>query len=164
MEFAKRLRRRRPRPGDIRHLGEVFIRINASCTISGGRSTSMVLCLTSWCRTDGMPRQRSASSSGCCRRCNPNRDDTRPRDIHHFAYSLEAGRAGRRRCGRTSMRSTQNRSMDEVAQYIHPRVVRAFGQARIAQKCEGHSGIWIAPALGRACAPMSKRPGMSERS
>jgi putative transposase len=28
MEFAKRLRRRRPRPGDIWHLDEVFIRIN----------------------------------------------------------------------------------------------------------------------------------------
>ena len=28
VEFAKRLRRRRPRPGDIWHLDEVFIRIN----------------------------------------------------------------------------------------------------------------------------------------
>ncbi len=28
MEFAKRLRRRRPRPGDIWHLDEVFVRIN----------------------------------------------------------------------------------------------------------------------------------------
>ena len=28
MEFAKRLRRHRPRPGDIWHLDEVFIRIN----------------------------------------------------------------------------------------------------------------------------------------
>jgi putative transposase len=28
VEFGKRLRRRRPRPGDIRHLDEVFIRIN----------------------------------------------------------------------------------------------------------------------------------------
>jgi putative transposase len=27
-EFAKRLRRRRPRPGDTGHLDEVFIRIN----------------------------------------------------------------------------------------------------------------------------------------
>jgi putative transposase len=30
MEFAQRLRRRRPRPGDIWHLDEVFIRINGA--------------------------------------------------------------------------------------------------------------------------------------
>jgi putative transposase len=30
MEFAQRLRRRRPRPGDIRRLDEVFIRINGA--------------------------------------------------------------------------------------------------------------------------------------
>jgi putative transposase len=27
-EFARKLRRRRPRPGDTRHLDEVFIRVN----------------------------------------------------------------------------------------------------------------------------------------
>jgi putative transposase len=34
-EFARRLRRRRPQPGDTWHLDGVFIRIRAFCTIDG---------------------------------------------------------------------------------------------------------------------------------
>ena len=43
-DFAKRLRRCRPQPGDTWHLDEVFIRIRACCTICGTLLTSMASC------------------------------------------------------------------------------------------------------------------------
>ncbi len=48
-EFARRLRRRRPQPGDTWHLDEVFIRIQGvlhCCTICGARWISTALCWT----------------------------------------------------------------------------------------------------------------------
>ncbi len=64
--FAKAMRRRRPQPGDKWHLDEVFIRIRGACsTISGARSTRKASCSTSSCRTGGMPKLPSNSSSGC---------------------------------------------------------------------------------------------------
>ena len=65
-DFAGRLRRRRPQPGDTWHLDEVFIRIRAYCTICGALSISTASCWTSWCKTDGMGRLPSGSSSAFC--------------------------------------------------------------------------------------------------
>ncbi len=58
-DFARKLRRRRPKPGDTWHLDEVFI------ITSGGRWTSTASCSTSWCRTAGT-RPRPGASSGVC--------------------------------------------------------------------------------------------------
>jgi putative transposase len=64
-DFADRLRRRRPRPGDKWHLDEVFIRIRACSTTFGARSIRMALCSTSWFRLDAMGPLRNGSSSDC---------------------------------------------------------------------------------------------------
>ena len=63
--FADKLRRRRPQPGDTWHLDEVFCGLTASGTISGVRSTSTASCSTFWCKIGGMPRLPNASSSAC---------------------------------------------------------------------------------------------------
>ena len=64
-EFAKRLRRHRPQPGDIWHLDEVFVRITARFITSGARSTRMASSSTFWSKAAGMPLPPSASSSAC---------------------------------------------------------------------------------------------------
>jgi putative transposase len=62
-DFARRLRRRRPKPGDTWHVDEVFIRMNG---VSGAPWTSTGSCWTFWCKADGMQRRRSGSSNDCC--------------------------------------------------------------------------------------------------
>ena len=64
-DFARKLRRRRPKPGDTWHLDEVFLRINGELHYPGARWTSTVSCSTSWSRSGGMPRLPSAFSSAC---------------------------------------------------------------------------------------------------
>ena len=66
-EFARKLRRRRPKPGDIWHLDEVFVRIGGVLHyIYGGRWTRTGSSSTSSCRTGGTERPPSGSSSSCC--------------------------------------------------------------------------------------------------
>jgi putative transposase len=57
-DFARRLRQRRPRPGDTWHLDEVFVRIRSVLP-------SMASCWTFWCRSGERARLPSVSSSGC---------------------------------------------------------------------------------------------------
>ncbi len=71
--FADSLRRRRPQPGDKWHLDEVFIRIQGVQHYSGAPSIRMASYSTSWSRPGAMPKQRSASSNGCCKVYNMNR-------------------------------------------------------------------------------------------
>jgi putative transposase len=61
--YAKALKRRQPRPGDKWFLDEVFIRIRANCTISGGRSTSTATCSTCWFRVAATRKRPSAFSA-----------------------------------------------------------------------------------------------------
>ena len=77
-DFAKRLRRRRPQPGDIWHLDEVFIRIRGVLHYLGALLTSMASCWTFWCKTGGTAQPRSVSSSACCMGSNTNRDASSP--------------------------------------------------------------------------------------
>jgi hypothetical protein len=56
--YANGLRRRRPRPGDQWHRDEVFITINGSVSICGGRWTSTGTCWTFWSPPGGTPRPR----------------------------------------------------------------------------------------------------------
>ena len=72
-DFAGRLRRRRPRPGDTWHLDEVFIRIRGVLHYLWRAWTRTAWCWTSWCRSGGMGRQRRVSSNGCCTACCTNR-------------------------------------------------------------------------------------------
>ena len=73
-DFARRLRRRRPQPGDTWHLDEVFIRIRVCCTICGARWISTALCSTFWCRTDETAPLPSVSSSIYCMGCRTSHD------------------------------------------------------------------------------------------
>ena len=65
-EFARRLRRRRPQPGDTWHLEEVFIRVAACCTICGARWISTGSCSTSWCSVGATAQPPSVSPIACC--------------------------------------------------------------------------------------------------
>ena len=66
-KFARKLRRRRPRPGDTWHLDEVFIRINGVLHyLWRAVDQHRGLCSTSWYRRAGMEPLPNASSSVCC--------------------------------------------------------------------------------------------------
>jgi hypothetical protein len=60
-DFAGRLRRRRPRPGDTWHLDEVFIRIRGVQHYLWRMASSWIF----WCRSDEMAPLPSGSSSNC---------------------------------------------------------------------------------------------------
>ena len=47
--YAARLCRRGPRPGDKWHFDEEFVKINGAPITCGARSTSTATCSTSWC-------------------------------------------------------------------------------------------------------------------
>ena len=65
-DFARRLRRRRPRPGDTWHLDEVFLRLNGvQHYLWRALWIRMASYSISWFRHGAMLRQRSASSNGC---------------------------------------------------------------------------------------------------
>jgi transposase-like protein len=64
-EYACRLRRRQPRPGDKWHLDEVFLTINAVVSICGVPSTGTATSSTSWSNLAGTPRPPSGSSVSC---------------------------------------------------------------------------------------------------
>jgi hypothetical protein len=67
-EYACRLRRRQPRPGDKWHLDEVFLTINEAVgSICGGPSTGTATSLTSWSNLAGTPRPPSGSSADSSR-------------------------------------------------------------------------------------------------
>jgi len=70
--FANCLRRRRPHPGDKRHLDEVF-GSKACSIISSELLISMVLRWTSSFRNGAMRKPPSASSKGCSRDCSMSR-------------------------------------------------------------------------------------------
>ena len=61
-DFARKLRRRRPQPGDTWHLDEVFIRIRGVLHYLW-RAVDQHVCLTFWCRTDETAPLPSVSSS-----------------------------------------------------------------------------------------------------
>ena len=63
--FALRLRRRRPGPGDTRHLDEVFPRITACRIASGARRIRTAWRSTSRCRIGAIPAQPGASPGAC---------------------------------------------------------------------------------------------------
>jgi putative transposase len=63
--FARKLKRRRPKPGDTWHLDEVYLRINGKLHTSGARWTSMASCSTSSCRTGGTRLRPNASLNAC---------------------------------------------------------------------------------------------------
>jgi putative transposase len=65
-DFARRLRRRRPKPGDTWHLDEVFIRINGVLHYLWRAVDQHGSCSISSCRIAGMPPRQSAFSSVCC--------------------------------------------------------------------------------------------------
>lgn len=64
-EFAERLRRRRPRPGDAWHLDEVFVRIRGALHHLWRAVDQNRWSWTSWCRRSGMALRPSASSDAC---------------------------------------------------------------------------------------------------
>jgi putative transposase len=68
-DFAARLRRRRPQPGDTWHLDEAFIRIRG-VVHCGARWISTAWCRTFWCRTGGTAPLPSVSSSIYCMGCS----------------------------------------------------------------------------------------------
>ena len=63
-DIARKLRRRRPRPGDTWHLDEVYIRINGVLHYLWRAVDSTGSCSTSWCRAGGTRPRPNASSSG----------------------------------------------------------------------------------------------------
>jgi transposase-like protein len=63
--FANMLRQRRPQPGDKWYMDEVFIRIAASSTIFGVRSTRTEMFSISWSRAGAARPQRSGSFASC---------------------------------------------------------------------------------------------------
>jgi putative transposase len=65
-EFAKRLRRRRPRPGDTWHLDEVFIRIDGEQHYLWRAVDQHGVVLDILVQASGTRRRRSDSSNGCC--------------------------------------------------------------------------------------------------
>ena len=72
-EFAKRLRKRRPKPGDVWHLDEVFIRINGTLHYlwRAVDQHGVVLDILVQGRRNAKPP--SASLSGCCEASNTSR-------------------------------------------------------------------------------------------
>ena len=69
-DYAARLRRRRPRPGDKWHLDEVFVTINGTTHYCGARSTSTATCSTSWCGRAATRWRPSGFSVSCSRACD----------------------------------------------------------------------------------------------
>jgi hypothetical protein len=67
-DFARKLRRRRPRPGDTWHLDEVLLRMNRALPTFGARWIRTASCSTSSCRREGTRPPSSASSNASCRR------------------------------------------------------------------------------------------------
>jgi transposase-like protein len=72
--FARETHRRRPRSSDNWHLDEVFQRINDMLHYLWRAVEQHGVVLTSWCRTGGMQRLPSASSSACLLGCDTSRD------------------------------------------------------------------------------------------
>jgi len=74
-DFARRLRRRRPQPGDT---PGISMRCSSAsgvcCTICGERWISMVSCWTFWSRTDETAPLPSVSSSIYCMGCSTSHD------------------------------------------------------------------------------------------
>ena len=63
--FARKLRQRRPKPGDTWHLDEVFLKTNGELHYLWRAVDQHGVVLDILCRTAGMPPQRSASLSAC---------------------------------------------------------------------------------------------------
>ena len=68
-DYANKLRRRRPRPGDKWHLDEVFVKIDGCFTTCGVRSTSMATCSTSSCSRAVTQWRLNGFSASCSRAC-----------------------------------------------------------------------------------------------
>ena len=73
-DFARKLRRRRPQPGDTWHLDEVFIRIGGVLHYLWRAVDQHALCWTFWCRTDETAQLPSVSSSIYCMGCSTSHD------------------------------------------------------------------------------------------
>jgi putative transposase len=63
--FARKLRRRRPKPGDTWHMDEVYLRINSVLHYLWRAVDQQASCSISWCRIGGTRPQPSASSNTC---------------------------------------------------------------------------------------------------
>jgi putative transposase len=74
-DITRRLRKRRPRPGDTWHMDEVFIRIRGELLYLGAPWTRMALCSTSWSKGGGT-RPRPSASAGA-----PSAKLTMPADV-----------------------------------------------------------------------------------
>ena len=69
-DYAARLRRRRPRPGDKWHFDEVFVKINGTTLTCGARSTRTATCSTSCCSRAATRWRLNGFSASCSRACD----------------------------------------------------------------------------------------------
>ena len=66
-EYARRLRRRRGRPGDTWHLDEVFCKINGQLVYLWRAVDQSGEVLDIWCKSAGIRMRRSGSFESCSR-------------------------------------------------------------------------------------------------